>query len=511
MNRSVKRLLLCGFIVVISIFILASCGNEKVTSNNEDQKNSKNTEENDDTLKIEMMAGLFTEVPDMDNEFFSELQERTNTELEMVWVPDAEYDTRFDLVLASGDIPEVIWQLDFTKPTLLQSIDQGAFWDLAPFLDDFSEFPNLKNNITPGIWDYVTRDGHIWGIPRSRALIEPGIKIRKDWLEKYDIAIPKTLEEYKEALSLIVENDPSGQGTIGVAEGVTSPLMIAFGAATPTYNEEGGMIKDTLTPQYTDMVEWLRGLYKDGLVAEEFSGLNGFQRQDMLRSGRLASYTYSIYRDFPWTEDIKKIQPEGELMTLPPLEGPGGYTAQLAVGSSGAFYISKKVPEEKVMEILHYFEKTASEELTEFAYYGIEGVHHEIKDGMKVLNDLGTEQINTTSMQPFTPGYKKWAEVHYPGASKEENLAKQEEVAGYEKLGKQNPFDWLYSSTWVDVWPNYQSEFDSKVTQAIVGDISMDDFRAYVEGLRNDAQIKQAFLEFAEAYEPYKERELQLD
>ncbi len=70
MNRSVKRLLLCGFIVVISIFILASCGNEKVTSNNEDQENSKNTEENDDTLKIEMMAGLFTEVPDMDNEFF---------------------------------------------------------------------------------------------------------------------------------------------------------------------------------------------------------------------------------------------------------------------------------------------------------------------------------------------------------------------------------------------------------------------------------------------------------
>ncbi|WP_054861079.1 hypothetical protein [Gracilibacillus sp. JCM 18860] len=57
-----------------------------------------------------------------------------------------------------------------------------------------------------------------------------------------------------------MENDPSGQGTIGVAEGgVTSPLMIAFGAATPTYNEEGGMIKDTLTPQYTDMVEWLRG------------------------------------------------------------------------------------------------------------------------------------------------------------------------------------------------------------------------------------------------------------
>ncbi len=121
-------MLLCGFIVVIFIFILASCGNEKVTSNNEDQENSKNTEENDDTLKIEMMAGLFTEVPDMDNEFFSELQERTNTELEMVWVPDAEYDTRFDLVLASGDIPEVIWQLDFTKPTLLQSIDQGGLF-----------------------------------------------------------------------------------------------------------------------------------------------------------------------------------------------------------------------------------------------------------------------------------------------------------------------------------------------------------------------------------------------
>ncbi len=511
MTSFFRKLSLCGFIGLISCIVLIGCSNEGAGNNTDNHEEDVNMEGDDGPLKIEMMAGLFSEVPDMDNEFFTELQERTNTELEMIWVPDAEYDTRFDLVLASGDIPEVIWQIDFTKPTLLQSIDQGAFWDLAPFLGDFSEFPNLKNNVSPGIWDYVTQGDHIWGIPRSRALIEPGIKMRKDWLENYDITVPTSLEEYKEALSIIVENDPSGQGTIGVAEGVTSPLMIAFGAATPTYNDEGGMIKDILTPQYTDMVEWLNGLYEDGLMAEEFSGLNGFQKQDMLRSGRLASYTYSIYRDFPWTEDIKKVQPEGELMTIPPLEGPGGYTAQLAAGSSGAFYISKKVPEEKVMEILKYFEKTASDELTELAYYGIEGVHHEVKDGMKVLNDLGTEHINTTAMQPFTPGYQKWAEVHYPGVSKEENLAKQEEVAGYEELGKQNPFDWLYSSTWVDEWPNYQSEFDSKVTQAIVGDISIEEFSSYVENLRNDEQIKEAFIEFAESYEPFKDRELVLE
>ncbi|GAB2536513.1 extracellular solute-binding protein [Gracilibacillus alcaliphilus] len=506
-----RKLLLCGFMICLSYMILVGCSNQNTGSSSDVQEDESNVESSEETLNIEIMTGLFSEVPDMDNEFFSELQEKTDTELDMIWVPDAEYNTRFDLVLASGDIPEVIWQLDFTKPTLLQSIEQGAFWDLAPFLGDFSEFPNLANNVTPGIWDFVTENEQIWGIPRSRSLIDSGIKFRKDWLEEYDIPIPETLEDYKEALSIIVENDPSGQGTIGVAEGVTSSLLMAFGATTPTYNEEGGMIKDILTPQYIDLIEWLNGLYEEGLIATEFSGLNGFQQQDMLRSGRLASYTYSIYRDFSWTEDIQKVQPEGELMTLPPLEGPAGYTAQLATGSSGAYYISKKVPEDKVRRILQYFEQTASEEMTDFAYYGIEGVHHEIENDMKVLTELGREQVDTTALQPFTPGYVKWGKVHYPGASKEENEAKEEEVAGYEELGKQNPFNWLHSSTWVDVWPNYQSEFDSKVTQAIVGEISIEDFRSYVEELRNDEQIKQAFLEFAESYEPHKDRELILD
>ncbi|TVY09200.1 ABC transporter substrate-binding protein [Paenibacillus cremeus] len=457
-------------------------------------------------LEIEMMTSQTNEVPDMNNEYYTELQKLTNTKLNISWVPDGnDYDTKFDLMISSGQLPEVIYARDYIRPTLISAIKQNAFWDLTPLLGDFSKYPNLKNKMTPNSWNYVKLDGKTWGIPRSRSLIDPGIKIRADWLEKLNIPQPKTLDEYKEALKKIVKSDPDGNGkddTIGlIATGPQmSTIMAAFGALDPVYNSEGGMLRDILTPQFTSTVEWFRGLYADGLLPQEFSTLNDTQQKDLLRSGRAASYQASIYYDFVWTKDIQKVQPAGKLDTLQPMKGPGGITAVLDIGTRGAFYISKKVPKEKVERILAYFEKTASDELTNFGYWGKEGVHYKQVNGDKQLTDLGVKQINVTSLSPLTPAYTKWGKVDYSGVSRAENEAKEKAVANFEQVGKVNPFTWLYSPTWVQTWPKYDSEMKSMMIKAVAGQISMDDYKKYVDKLVNDPQLKKAFKEYADDY-----------
>ncbi|TDG00669.1 extracellular solute-binding protein [Paenibacillus piri] len=464
------------------------------------------TKTNDGPLEIEMMTVLTNEVPDMNNEFYTELQKLTNTKLNISWVPDgADYDTKFDLMIASGQLPEVINARDYIRPTLVNAIKQGAFWDLTSFLGDFSKYPNLRDKMTPGSWNYVKLDGKIWGVPRSRSMVDPGIKIRQDWLDKLKLPAPTTIDEYKETLKKIVKSDPDGNGkddTIGlIATGPqVSSIMAAFGALDPIYNSEGGMMRDILTPQFTSVVEWFHGLYADGLMPQEFSTLNDTQQKELLRNGRAASYQGSIYYDFVWTKDIQKVQPGGKLTTLQPLKGPGGVGAVLDIGTRGAFYISKKVPKEKVERIMQYFERTASDEITNFGYYGKEGVHFKMDNGERVMTELGTKQITVTNLSPLTPAYTKWGKVDYAGASRAENEAKEKEVAIYEKIGKINPFTWLYSPTWIDTWPKYDAEMKSMMIKAVVGQISMDDYKKYVDKLVNEPQIKKAFKEFADDY-----------
>ncbi len=195
----------------------------------------------------------------------------------------------------------------------------------------------------------------------------------------------------------------------------------AFGISEPTYDEDGGLIRDILTPQFTEMVGWYRQAYEDGLMATEYSAMSDGNKFDLLTTSRAASYGYSIYRVFPWNNDIQRSEPDGELIVLPPLQGPNGYAATLDIGTRGAKYISSNVPEEKVPKILEYLDKTASEEITHLGYFGKEGVHHELVDGQPVLTKLGEEQIHVRELNPLTPAFNEWGKVHYPGASKEEN------------------------------------------------------------------------------------------
>lgn len=471
---------------------------------------SENTgagEQNDEPLHIQMFAGLYNELPEMDNAFWSEWQKQTNTVLNMEWVPSGDLDTKMDLVLASGDLPEVLSSPNM-RPPLVNAIKNGAFWDLTPFLGDFSNYPNLRDNLAEDWQKYVSVDGKIYGLPRSRSRIDIGIKIRKDWLDQLGIPVPTTLDEYHEALKRIVEEDPAGTNTLGlIGHGVIvddgdDAFSGAFGALDPYFNDEGGLIPKELTPMYGDMVEWFRGLYSDGILAKEFSVMKKTQAEELFKSGRAASYVRSVWWDKEYEDAISRTQPDPEIVNLA-LEGPGGVSVGLATGVSGGYFISKKVPEEKVLQLLDYFELSASEELTDLAYYGIEGVHHDVVDGQKVLNELGQKEINTTAKGAGVLAYAKWGKVESASGSKEYNDAKKASVEHFDEIGMIEPKTGLHSDKWLREWAKYSNEWTTMVTRAIVGQITMDEYRSYVDRLVETPEMKAAFLELAEEYETF--------
>ncbi|WP_254639104.1 extracellular solute-binding protein [Cohnella sp. GbtcB17] len=467
------------------------------------------TGDSGEPLSIQMFAGLYNEVPDMNDAFWTEWQKRTNTKLNVEWVPSGDLDTKLDLLLASAQLPEVLAAPDFKRPTLINAIKGGAFWDLTPFLGDFSKYPNLKDNVPENAYKYRTIDGKIYSLPGSRSQIDPGIKIRKDWLDKLNIPVPTTLDEYADALVKITKGDPDGNGradTLGLIGGGViisdgdASFASAFGAMEPTYNDEGGLIYTNLNPGYTDAIAYFRKMYEMGALSKEFSVMKRTQAQDLFTTGRAASYTRSIWWDKEWEDLIKKNgQPDAKILNLT-LKGPKAYAVNLTLGGTGSFLISKKVPEEKVWKLLDYFEKSASTEMTDLAYYGIEGVHHTAEGGQKVLTEQGVKEVNTTSKNAGVLATQKWGKVISASGDKAYNDAKIAEVQNFGEIGSIDPFAYLISDTWNDVWAKYQNEWKSMVTQAIVGQITMDQYKQFVDKINNLPEAKKAYKEFAENY-----------
>ena len=462
-------------------------------------------------LHIRIIGGLYSDLPDMNNAYWTELQKRLHIKLDPEWIPSGDFNTKMDLILASGHIPDIVaYPSQQLSPSMESAIRNNMFWDLTPFLGDLSEFPNIKNNTPPNALKGLSVEGKIYALPRSRSRIDLSLNIRKDWLDQLNLPVPATLEEYRQALKRIVEADPSGAGTMGlIGHGVIindgdGVFEAAFGAFEPAYDRDGGMIWHQLTDAYTDMVDWFRQLYKDGILAKDFPTMKISQAQEAVSAGRAASYVRGTRYLYDFETAARKVQPSAQFIALPPLKGPRGYAVELSSGVNGGFYISKKVPEAKVRSILQYLEASASKEITEYAYNGVENVHYKVVQGQKIPTELARKEINTTSLGVTVLAYTRWGKVDNPAAPKAYNEAKHREVADYESFGTVNPFTGLYSNAWSEVWPQYAEEWKSVLTKAIIGTISIDEYRAYVSRLNGMPEFKKAYQELARAYEYMK-------
>ena len=460
-------------------------------------------------LEISFVSPNWEDAPDFNNEWYTRFFEETNTKWSINFIPANDYQNKYDLILSSGDLPDVIMSEDANRPSTIQAIQNGAFWDLTPLLGDFSSYPNLRDNPTPNAFKYASYQGNIWGIPRSRPQVDLGISIRKDWLEKLGLPEPTTVEEYKDTLGAIVNGDPDGNGqndTIGLVgwfynvTEASTVLQNAFGVNHTEPDENGGLVHPRLKDEMADFVSYLNEMYDLGILSKEFSVMKNTQGEDIIISGRAASYGYNIWRDYDYSEKTKVTQPEAEFETLLPMTGPKGTTAFLTKGNYGFFHMNKKLPEEKVLRLLDYFEYTCTEDMTLKGYYGWEGVHFNYdENGTRVMTEVGKREIGTGIQQPLPMVANTWAKVVCVTAPKDYNDAKLERVGVIQEMGNIDRFTCFSSPAWTEAWPQVQSEYEANYVKAVAGQMTIDDFRAYLAELRERPEFKQAFQEFAQA------------
>ncbi|MFK7696307.1 extracellular solute-binding protein [Paenibacillus sp. HJGM_3] len=452
-----------------------------------------------------MVINYGAQFSDQNNFLWKEIEKRTNTKLNITWVSPNNIIEKTNVTLASGDIPDLMYLEDLNLAQFRSMVAQGAFWDLTPFLKDY---PNFKN-IPAYAWENSKINGKNFVIPRPYPIVGGGLfpLIRKDWLDKLNLKMPETLEEFKAALKAFVNNDPDGNGqkdTTGYAATAGSLNFIYN-----TYNNTNGEWKEKdgkLTPNITEDASreallYIKGLYDEGLISKDFSILKLSNINEAVNSGKAGSAGYAMNNGWKFTEELRKSNPNAAMVPMPYVKGPQGNKFTIATsGFYGAFAIPKKVPEDKVKKLLAFMDYGFSSEGNTLANYGVKDTHYTETNGLKKTtekfaqdlldgNFMGIYMLNSNDLVTLVPGIPSdFYELNKKVYTEREQAAPKDPSVG------------LFSESNAKLWPDIKKKVDDMRVKVILGQEKIEAYDAFIANLKKDGDLQKIIKEMNDAY-----------
>ncbi|MFD0679201.1 MULTISPECIES: extracellular solute-binding protein [unclassified Paenibacillus] len=441
-----------------------------------------------------------TEPPGANNPVTKEFEKRTNTKLNIIWVSPNNWTEKQNVVLASGDIPDLMKVSDIRNPLMQQMVRQGAFWDLTPFLKDY---PNLME-YPKNVMDSTKINGKNYLLPSVRPLEGSTVMgVRKDWLDKLGLKVPTTTDEMYEVMKAFVNNDPDGNGkkdTYGYNMRDTGLFFEnVFNKANGKWKLVDNKLVDTvLEPGTREMLVWLNKVYKEGLIPQDYMVMKTTQTEELATSNRSGFTTDGMPGLWRQIENPMKIDPKADYLALVALNG---VTTQ-STGFNGAYLIPKKVPEAKVKKILALMDYGATEEGFYLGIYGIKGVHYNEVDGFKVsTKQADTDSVSISSFGKIFERNEKYLFATATGMTKEVFERNKKILDEKSKISIPDPSIGLISETETRVGTEYKKKIDDLKVKVIMGKEPIEAWDTFVSGLKKDADYQKIIAEMNKAFQ----------
>jgi putative aldouronate transport system substrate-binding protein len=149
--------------------------------------------------------------------FWTEMEKLTNIHFTFDLVSPDALQERKNLLLASGDYPDIFYGANITGDEELTYGTQGIFIKLNALIDQYA--PNIKkffdeHQTYRGMIN--ASDGNMYTIPRieeaPRSTIASKLWVNNIWLKNLNLSVPKNLDEYYDMLTAFRDNDPNQNG-----------------------------------------------------------------------------------------------------------------------------------------------------------------------------------------------------------------------------------------------------------------------------------------------------------
>lgn len=246
-------------------------------------------------------------IPDLSqNEVYQELEKLTNVKIEFIHPPEGQESEHFNLMISSGDLPDIIEQGERYKGGIDRAIADGVYIRLNELVDKYA--PNFKKIIESNeeLKKQVYSDeGNLLGfgmitsdVPGTS--LEPteenpwcGPFIRKDWLDELGMEIPDTIDEWYTALKAFkdemnAEVPMIWNNAIGM-EPSTGAFVSAFDIGPGFFIKNGEIKYGPIEPGFKEYLQLINKWYEEGLIDRDFPTRDGKSIDALVMAGKVGA------------------------------------------------------------------------------------------------------------------------------------------------------------------------------------------------------------------------------
>lgn len=343
---------------------------------------------------------------------FKEAFKDTNIKLKGVGSKNLSDEIQaFNLAVASGALPDII---SLAYPDKLEDLGmQGGMIPLNDLIDKYA--PNIKaffEKYPRYKQDAVAADGNIYFIPDYydwyAMKAAQGLYIRKDWLDKLNLEVPDTMEDYYNVLKAFKTQDPNGNGIADeipyfdrTTEFVEKELVGLFGAEIGFYLENNQVKFGPTQERFKEAMKEVAKWYKEGLIDQEIF-TRGFQSRDYMLRNDIGGSTFDWFSSttsYNNDKSLKEKVKDFEFIAIaPPLYKGKRYAPDARNTYLGGWGITAAAKDP--VTIIKYFDYWFSPKGYELSNWGVEGdTFKRDENGKKYFTDKVMKAPNKTPLQ----------------------------------------------------------------------------------------------------------------
>ena len=403
-----KKVLCLVLALVLALGVLAGCGGGNVKTSAK-PKDFKHT---DEKLEISWMS-YATLAGCKEGTAPEKLLEKTfNVELKPIFVEGGSYQDKKSAMLAAGDIPDLIYELDpahvfkDVEDEFLFEVQYEVIKEHAP------ELYASINDKAPTVWSYSYYDEKNWGLPNiNHAHMDSKAPIyRKDWLEKVNKEVPTTVDELHDVLKAFVDADLGKGATYGYTmwdghyQYYFGEIFGAYGVLPFDWQEVNGeIVYGGLRPEVETVLGILQNWYKEGIIYPAYAEGNAEKGASKLLTASQLGYNNFYGYQLPDSPNglytkTRAIDPNADFVWGQPVRGPKGDYGMRGWGypchvvSFGAADETGETTPKKITRILEMLEGMYTDDkLLMEVRYGKEGEQYKV------------DRESTTSTSAYDP------------------------------------------------------------------------------------------------------------
>jgi len=236
------------------------------------------------------------------NKVLDMAEEKFGVKITYAWTAqDDAYDQKLKLDIASNNLPDLFMvrnfsdYLELVKNDMVEDLTQ-AFADFAS--DRLKEIYQTDNG--KGL-EQMTIDGKLYGLSGLSTLDNTAqeVWLRKDWLEKYQLSEPKTVEDLRQIVKVFNEKEgTTGIPGTGMVDGNVHSLDSFDGIFQVNHSSPGLWVKGadgkiayaSIQPETKNALAKIREMYEEGTIDREFATSKMDMVTQKVASGKAAAY-----------------------------------------------------------------------------------------------------------------------------------------------------------------------------------------------------------------------------